>query len=351
MRTRIVFCLSLLVWTVCGITILSAVSAFHVNAKVFIAPKHTLIVTQNEKSEVRAGKAVQIPVDTIAPAEIRVSVRVHNRIYDDLNVWVCSDAGYQSLLSGRANDCRGVNRGKANIKTSYAVHQPGGYRVVLDNGFSAVLTKKVSVSIGTVFALSDASRQRLKLSFEKSFHKIQSYFNVPEFNFALRPCGDLNAMSMRGTGDIVFCSELFFGLHRRGLKGAVEAILWHELGHSLLDLMGLPNSSNEETADEFAIVMLLWEGRQEKALDWIKYYGGRNAAAEAQHIIHKGDRHPLSIQRIRNIERILSRPSEIVSAWNNLLYSKLSAAALRKIIDNPGRFHEREKAQKELASR
>jgi hypothetical protein len=58
-----------------------------------------------------------------------------------------------------------------------------------------------------------------------------------------------------------------------------------------------------------------------------------------------------SVQRIRNIERILDHPEQVVSRWNSLLYPHFTDSGLRAVIDNPGRFHDRALAQNELKLR
>jgi hypothetical protein len=134
--------------------------------------------------------------------------------------------------------CRGIERGKGQIETMYVAQIPGVYRVVLDNSFSAVLTKKITVGVDALIKLDEKSRVLFRQGFRDTFNEIRAYFNVVEFDFALTPCGKRNAYSMRNSGNIVFCSELFFDLLRQGLKGAIEGIFWHELGHSLLGLQG-----------------------------------------------------------------------------------------------------------------
>ena len=104
---------------------------------------------------------------------------------------------------------------------------------------------------------------------------------------------------------------------------------------------GLPGAGNEETADEFAMVMLYWGGVQEKAIDWIRYYALDDSTAQAAYMLKSGDRHPLSIQRIRNAKRILENPREVITRWNKLLYPHMTKQGLLKLLDTSPKYVDR----------
>ena len=334
-----------------SVIVLSGVVVVGPRAEVFVAKTHTFSWFEKKRIHVKARNVSSVIIPVSEPTRIHVTVDVLNAVYDDLNVWICDESAFLLFMTRQTNNCRGIQRGRKRIQFVHEARVRGPHRIVLDNTFSRILTKKAVLSVRLEKQLSDAEHQKWVDGLNVFLENIKQKFKVPEFDFALRSCGTSNAFSDTRRGHITLCSELVFGLMRRNLTGAIEAIFFHELGHTLLNLWGLPNWDNEESVDEFAIVMLLWQGRQEKAIDWIRYYGTRDSGAEASQILRDGDRHPLSIQRARNIERILRTPKPVVSRWNKLLYPHLTDAGLKGLIDNPGRFHERDKLKAELKRR
>ncbi|MEQ8507313.1 MAG: hypothetical protein RIB80_18480 [Rhodospirillales bacterium] len=140
-------------------------------------------------------------------------------------------------------------------------------------------------------------------------------------------------------------------LSAAGKKGALSAIMYHELGHTLLNLWGLPGFDNEETVDEFAVVMLYLDGRQEYALEFMEYFEKNNPWIEARMIIERGGRHPISSQRIRNVRRILSNPGPVIERWNRLLYPHMTVAGLENVLKTAPRYADRALAEKLIAEK
>lgn len=75
--------------------------------------------------------------------------------------------------------------------------------------------------------------------------------------------------------------------------------LFHELGHALIDVLELPFTGREEdTADEFATVMLLWAGHQQAALSGAQQFSVDAVDWEA---VPYWDDHGTDMQRYYNI--------------------------------------------------
>ncbi len=281
-----------------------------------------------------------------------VTAKARNKIYPDISLYICSDQDARLLVENRASQCRGVNRqgGVAKFTVQAARGEP--HYLILDNRYSLVTKKKVDVEVYITTTMPAEMKASMTEMFNRLSDDIQATFKVEAFNFSLKPCGTENAYSVTATGDITFCSELFFGLLDQKLVGAIPAILYHEIGHSLLNLLGLPNYDNEETVDEFALVMLYWEGQQEKAIDWIRYYETKNSRVEAAHSLQNDVRHPLSVQRIRNIQRILRNPNDVIRRWNQLLYPHMTENGLKNLQNKSPQYVDRELMNKylELAS-
>lgn len=144
---------------------------------------------------------------------------------------------------------------------------------------------------------------------------LSSAYRIPKFTVYVRPCGVSNAFS---SPDVVICTELIADLIEKDLTGALFPILLHELGHSILNLWGLPGYDNEDIADEFAAVMLALVSP--KYIDaYIKYFEQKDSVSEAALQLVGGSRHTISIQRARNMKAAMKNMSELQKRWNNLL--------------------------------
>lgn len=305
----------------------------------------------NEYVEAKAGRIAYVDIGTSPAGSVyEVQARAENAMYDDISVFICSERDLNLLLANRNSQCRGTNQQKGLIKFSVKAQQSGRYYLVVDNSYSVMVKKKVNAKVTLLTRMPGDLRREMEQGLNKASTSIQKMFVVDEFDFRIEPCGTKNAYSKNATGDITMCSELMFDLIKKQLPGAVEAILYHELGHSLLNLWGLPGWDNEETVDEFAMVMLYWGGSQEKVLDWIKYYAEHDSRAQAENMLKHGARHPLSVQRIRNAQRILKNPGEVISRWNKLLYPHMTQEGLQDLLNTSPKYVDRALMDKYLAS-
>jgi hypothetical protein len=146
-------------------------------------------------------------------------------------------------------------------------------------------------------------------------------YALPEINVSVKPCGSSDASSARNV--VVICSELLAELHGRHLDGALPSILLHEVAHTLLNVWGLPGYENEELADEFAAV----RARDSRGLAaFIRWLDQQDSTSEALAQLLDGDRHPISIQRSRNIKAASENP-QLLDRWERLLSPHARPAA------------------------
>jgi len=138
-------------------------------------------------------------------------------------------------------------------------------------------------------------------------------YDLPEINVSVKPCGTSDASSAKNV--VVICSELLAELHGRHLDGALSSILLHEIAHTLLNVWGLPGYENEELADEFAAVR---ERDSHGLAAFIRWLDQQDSTSEALEQLLNGDRHPISIQRSRNIKAASENP-QLVERWERLL--------------------------------
>lgn len=313
-----------------------------VQAGAFVAEAMRLEVA-DKYVEAKAGQIAYVDLGNATHASVyEVQARAQNGVYDDISVFICSEQDLKMLLAGQNNQCRGVNQQKGLVKFSVKTQQNGRHYLVVNNSYSLMVKKKVNTKVTLVTQVPAELKSGLEQGLNKASAGIQKMFVVDEFDFRIEPCGMKNAFSKTASGDITMCSELIFDLINKKMPGAIDGVMLHELGHSLLNLWGLPGWDNEETVDEFAMVMLYWGGAQEKAIDWIRYYAEHDSRAQADNILKNGDRHPLSVQRIRNAKRILENPREVISRWNKLLYPHMTKQGLQSLLETSPLYVDRD---------
>lgn len=141
-------------------------------------------------------------------------------------------------------------------------------------------------------------------------------YNLPNIKIIAKPCGEVNAFS---TPNIVICTELIGDLVEKGTIGAIHPILLHELAHSLMYLWKIGDYSNEDLADEFAMVLMAIS-TPDKLNDLIEWFNKRDSKSEILLKNINGSRHSLSRQRAENARRILQNPNELVEKWGKLMH-------------------------------
>ncbi|HBS22374.1 MULTISPECIES: DUF4344 domain-containing metallopeptidase [Thalassospira] len=289
-------------------------------------------------AEIKAGSIWWKPILIKTDAKIEVFVDVLNAQYDDLSVFICDDQQLQIFKAGQPARCYGANRLRNSFSIMGAVTNTRPHYLVFSNTFSMLITKKAAYEIYADISTPWQTVHEFEEGMSKGILEIAETYGIDEFDITLKSCGHENAYSSKATGNITLCSELFFEFMRTNRQGAVEAVLLHEIGHTLLNKLGLPNWDNEETVDEFALYFLYLAGRQESAISWIDWYEQKNTRSELINAAQNDVRHPLSIQRARNIRRLLNNPDEMIARWNRLLYPYMTDEALQGILrDAPAR--------------
>lgn len=301
--------------------------------------------------EVKAGNFWYEPISARPGAELEINVQVQNQKFNDVTALVCSQREFELYRTGQKVRCPGVDRGRGAFRFRASVQSKEPHYLILNNGFSLLLRKKVSYSVFANQPLQPKEKNKLQQGLEGVSAEITAMFEVPEFDLRVEPCGSENARSNFRTGDITICSEMFIKLAIAGKRGALTAITYHEMGHTLLNLWGLPGHDNEETVDEFAVVMLYMDGHQEYAIEFIEWFEKHDSWAEARNIIRYGDRHPISAQRIRNVRRILRDPGPVIARWNRLLYPRMTANGLRKVVQTSPQYADRDLAKRLISEK
>jgi hypothetical protein len=128
------------------------------------------------------------------------------------------------------------------------------------------------------------------------------------------PCGDANAYWDPSIPAMIVCYELFdlmYAMFRddassqeeldKEILGATRFIFYHELGHALIDIFGIPFTGREEDAvDQFSTMLLLNSGEVESALAGANFFYKFASVTELEELVF-WDEHSLDQQRFYDI--------------------------------------------------
>lgn len=321
------------------------------NAEVFISKAFSTDVFQQEV-DIGAGRywALPLPVGDIGRV-FEVQVALGNSVYKDITAFVVDETNFQRFQQHQAFRLQGVQKSIAPFVFRAVIGTPEQHYLVLDNSYALLITKRATVGVKMTGTLDDEAIAQARASLESVYGLLKQRFVFPDFNIHVRPCGQANAFSAPETGDITFCTEIIS--RAVGKPGLFIGTFAHELGHTLLNIWGLPGSNNEDVADEFATMLLLSTGSGGPGAiqEWLSFFENRNPYAEAENMIQQGDRHSLSIQRIRNIRANVANAADLEKRWDKLLYPHMTDQALRQIAIKPSPYDDAALATTELEKR
>jgi hypothetical protein len=245
----------------------------------------------------------------------------------------------------------------------------GDYLLVLDNQTGSE-ARSVEVSVrgerGPATAARDAKSPAAEpdgpdaARFAETEEKLRSFSEglnrfliFDPIGFDVASCDEPRITANGGT--IRICAEYSRVLYERlGDKAkASDAFLFalfHEVGHVLLEEWNYPFHGNEEVADEFAVALMTMLGQSERIPAAVEFFDRRPSVGEALAKTLVDDRHPLSRQRARNIERWIADP-ELVRRWQTVLVPHMQTALLKRIEDEKPSWADRELVDKELLAR
>jgi hypothetical protein len=281
-----------------------------------------------------------------------------------------NEADYKRLPSPE----RPLFRGKVETKFSFAVTVPaaGHYYLVIDNR-AGKEARAIEVTFSAVqggqprpgsaagqsnqSGPAPAAGQTRPASTDDSLREFESGLNqifiFKPFPIRVETCGSPRAFS--GPEGIVLCREYALKLYEKlgDKQKAADALmftLFHELGHVLLKQWSSPVFEHEEVADEFATVVMIMLGQKERVRATPEFFTANPSLVEALLKTFVDDRHPLSVQRSRNILRWLD-DSQLVKRWQPALVPRMQTALLERLRDRPTAWTDATLVGKELAAR
>lgn len=318
-------------------------------ANVTVSKNLRMEIFSQTRMDVPAGKYTSRAVNVPPRSTIEIKAQILNKVFNDGSIFVCDGVNFRRFKNGNQASCQGMSHQKRELEFSTKIANPGQYFIIVDNTFSTVLTKKYIVSAAITSEMPPSFIHNMKQSLSQLSDLILSTFDVRPFDINVRSCNQINAFSETKSGSITLCSELLFDCVNKKNRGAFLGIMFHELGHSLLNLWGQPNYDNERTADEFATIMLLKSLGLQGVREYEAFFQGTDPWIQAQNAIRHGDTHPLNIQRIRNIENDLKQIPDFSGRWNNFLYPHMTEKGLQATILHPTQYDDPELARTTLS--
>ena len=309
------------------------------NAEVIVSPVMSIDAIQ-QNYVVGPGKytVVALPGKGKPNDSYKITINANNAVYKDITAYLVDEANLRLFQQGYQYSGIGYQKAMAPFVIQGSTQTPGPHYLILDNRFAALISKKLSLTINALFTLDQADQQKIQSGFAAMYANLKNKLIFPDFNIRVKPCGQANAFSESfGSGDVHYCTEMISLLSKTNNQGAFAAIFFHEVGHSLLGLWGIPGNNNEDIADEFSTYILMSGGPSGYALldRSLEFWQNRDSMAEAMNMLKNGDRHSLSIQRIRNIKENMQRGEAFIKRWNQLIYPHETLEALNKVISNP----------------
>ncbi len=297
--------------------------------------------------EVSAGKWKALRLRNL-PQAARLAVEVTTSI--EVGVLLMDQRAYrrlpateEALFQGRTGD---------HITFSIIVPHSGNYYVVIDNRdgkTSSKFTIAVRAAAGTAQqGLTDVDQELARLS-----DTLGKAFIFDSLTIRAAKCGTANAFS--GAKGVVICAEYAQKLldtldNKKKAADALMFILLHEVGHVLMRQWDYPFYNNEEVADEFATVLMVMFGQEDRARAQAEYFAALPTSTELEHKLAKDDRHPLSVQRARNILRWVDDP-QLVRKWQPVLVPHMQTAFLKRLQQRPTAWTSQALVKQELATR
>jgi hypothetical protein len=281
------------------------------------------------------------------PKDAGVAVQVVSS--GEIVVALVDSKGYQRF----SETSRPLFLGQVEKKLAFAVSIPakGDYFVVLDNR-SGKEPRMVTVTVRAARAGAGQTKaaEEILRKFEQQLHQL---FVFDPFPIGIQQCGAPKAFV--DTSGIVLCAEYVQHLYdilkdQERTKDALSFSIFHEVARMLLSKWNHPFSANEEVADEFATVLMVMLNQKERVIAIAEYFVKNPSASETLLNLFRDDRHPLSVQRARNILSWVRDP-QLAHKWQKLLVPHMQTTLLKRLQQQPTPWTDLPLVEKELFER
>jgi hypothetical protein len=229
-------------------------------------------------------------------------------------------------------------------KLSFTVHVPvaGHYYLVLDNSVNlenAKVSLKIFAGRGTADLSNDIDSADFKsyekvprVQISKINKELAKIFIFEPFPVTVNKCGTENAYSSKDR--VILCQEYIAKVQKalddkEKTSQVLLFVIFHEIGHVLLYQWDYPFYDNESIADEFATVLLVMVGEKQQLRATAEYFASNSTGTELLSKTFQDDRHPLSIQRARNILKWMNDRDRL-ERWQTVFIPHLQTTVLQR---------------------
>jgi hypothetical protein len=315
---------------ICFLALALLTSAPSAHARVTVQSTDTIL---NVSPDIRGGNYIAYPVSLSAGEQFYGEVRASGGLDNAIQVWVTNLNNFQLLKGGYKFNyyTQASPRVAGGGRLSFAAPETDVYYIVLDNR-RALFARHAGLY---VYKVSDAPNEwtnEVRTVIEGRYNGLKKLFIFPDFDISVAPCGIPNAHS---NPNISICSELIEAMQAAGAPEAERFAFLHEVAHSLLYLWNYPDFDNEDSADQFATVMLMLFHQESSALQAAQWWAAQDSLPEERAHLIFSDRHSLSIQRARNILDWLNRKDDLERRWLHVLIPNMQDEALRAAMVQP----------------
>jgi hypothetical protein len=281
------------------------------------------------------------------PKDAVVAVQVVSN--GEIAVALLDSQGYQRLSKTRRPLFLG--RVEKQLSFSVSIPQKGDYFVVLENR-SGQNPREVTVTVRAARAGAGQkkSAEEILTTFERQLHHI---FVFDPFPIGTQKCGTPKAFA--GPSGILLCEEYVHHLYdilkdKQWTKEALSFSLYHELARVLLGQWNHPSFAKEEMADEFATVLMVMLNQKNRAIAIAEYFVKNPSASETLQRLFGDERHPLSVQRAKNVLS-WARDPQRARRWQKFLVPHMQTSLLKRLKQKPTPWTDPSLVEKELLER
>jgi len=304
----------------------------------------------NQTINIEAGKYAWFTFPLFQGTTLHAKFLVSGGANNKVNVWLLDSANFQLFQKGNKYSYYQGTSGAVKEVASYTFQIPqlDTYVLIIDNRAARVYPRTVSLYVYGILPqetdeINDATKQ-----FQELYNGLKQLFIFKDFNISFRHCGFENAFS---DPNITICIELIENMEAQDCGDALGYVLFHELGHTLLQAWDLPLWDNEDVQDEFAVVVCILADVKESAVAAAKYWSNSVSTDEALAKLYIDDRHTISPQRARNISHWLDDPDELLRRWQKILIPNLQTEALKALDKESDPWINHELIKSELKKR
>jgi hypothetical protein len=298
---------------------------------VFVQSTETVV---DQSLTIGGARFLSYPTSLEQGQTIHVNVQVRGGLNNALQTWLVDLSGFQLLKAGQQFSYWSGASPRVTNAANYLFTAPATnvYYVVLDNRAN-LFARNIAIHVDKDSNQPNQASGSIAAMYRARYAVLRKLFMFRDFNIYVRHCGVANAFSNTGNGDITICSEFIEETQRQGAPGAEVFAFLHEAAHSLLNLWDCPGWDNEDSADEFATVVLMLMNKQELALQAAQFWASEDSGAEEVRAkLLAFDRHSLSVQRARDIVNWLGRQNELERRWLHVMIPNMQTAVLAEMV-------------------